>query len=329
MNNYTKLSASRIKTLQSCSWIYHCNYKLKLPDKSNTGAMRGTIAHLILEVLSNSRRAKHVKKIIKDKTCLKSPSVLRLIKKSSQKEGINLDSNAELIKKEDIPISNLDCINQMIMVGLKSDFMKSYKIIGAEIEFDISNESPKYRIGGFIDRVFEDDGKIIIRDYKSSKKPFSNQELKDNVQAMMYALAVKKKYQKYKDVLVKFLFLRHPDNPERACPAFTDEELNGFEHYLEYLNNYIEKFDDTSAKSNMAAYDFKKKWMCQTKSGWKCPYLNPMEYKVLLDKENNIIKSTFIDQDFKASDIKKGYKIEIKKYSGCPAWSGKESSDFF
>ena len=43
----TALSASRIKTAQSCSWLYWCKYKLKLPDTSNDGARRGSICHLI------------------------------------------------------------------------------------------------------------------------------------------------------------------------------------------------------------------------------------------------------------------------------------------
>ena len=31
----TPLSASRIKTAESCSWLYWCKYKLNSPDKSN------------------------------------------------------------------------------------------------------------------------------------------------------------------------------------------------------------------------------------------------------------------------------------------------------
>ena len=45
-------------------------------------------------------------------------------------------------------------------------------------------------------------------------------------------------YQKQKDVLVKFLFLRYPDDPERECPHFSEEQLVGFEHYLEYIKLY-------------------------------------------------------------------------------------------
>ena len=47
------LSASRIKTLQTCSWQYWCKYHLKLPDKSNHGSLRGTICHAIFENLGN------------------------------------------------------------------------------------------------------------------------------------------------------------------------------------------------------------------------------------------------------------------------------------
>ena len=58
------LSASRIKTLQQCSWKYWCNYILKLPDKSNEGASRGWICHLIFELLGNPRHLKNYKLIL-------------------------------------------------------------------------------------------------------------------------------------------------------------------------------------------------------------------------------------------------------------------------
>jgi len=50
-NPKTALSASRIKTVEGCSWLYWCKYKLKLPDASNDGAKRGSICHLIFEHL--------------------------------------------------------------------------------------------------------------------------------------------------------------------------------------------------------------------------------------------------------------------------------------
>lgn len=327
MSELIKLSASRIKTLQSCSWTYYCNYNLKLPQKNNSGAMRGTVAHLIFEVLGNPRHEHYIKKIVKDNTCLKQKAIFRLIIKTANKEGLDLDEMVKPLKKSGQEVSNLKCIDEMVLVGLKFDFIGDAKLIGTEWEFDITNKQPAYRIGGFIDRVFKDKKQLVIRDFKSSKLAFKGEELESNIQAMMYSLAVRKKYAKQKEVLVKFLFLRYPDNPERECPHFTEEQLLGFEHYLEYLNGYLTNFDEKKGKSNFAANDLAKKWMCQTKSGWRCPYLDPIDYKVLLDKDGRIIKSIFADKEFKSSDIKKGYQIEIRKYEGCPAWK-KSENDF-
>lgn len=329
MSELIKLSASRIKTLQSCSWMYYCNYNLKLPQKNNSGAMRGTVAHLVFEILANPRHQHYVTKIVKSGTCLKQPVIFKLILKAAKREGLDLDEMVKPLKKSGQEITNLKCIDEMILVGLKFDFIGNGKLIGSEWEFDITSEEPKYRIGGFVDRIFKDKKQMIIRDFKSSKKAFRGEELASNLQGMMYSLAVRKKYQKQKDVLVKFLFLRYPEDPERECPHFSEEELSGFEHYLEYLNGYLKNFDEKKASSNFAAHDYSTKWMCQTKSGWRCPYLDAIEYKVLLDKNDKVIKSIFATEEFKEQDLKPEYRIEIRNYEGCPAWKQTKSNNDF
>jgi hypothetical protein len=329
MSEIVKLSASRIKTLQSCSWLYYCNYNLKLPQKNNSGAMRGTVAHLIFEVLCNPRHNKYVKKILKNNTSLKIPSICRLIAKAAKKEGLDLDEMVAPLKKGKDKISTLKCIDDMIMVGLKFDFSKQIDLIGSELEFDIQNDSPKYRIGGFIDMVFKEDDKIIIRDFKSSKQAFKGEELSSNIQALMYVLAISKKYKINNNILVKFLFLRFPDNPERACPEFSQEEIEGFEYFLEYISNYLNDFNEVKAKSNFAAKDISKKWMCKTKSGWECQYLKPIKYKVLIDKNGRILKSIFSDQEFKEKDLNiDGVKVEHRHYNGCPVWNQPRNNEF-
>ena len=327
MKNLIKLSASRIKTLQTCSWTYYCNYVLKLPQKNNSGAMRGTIAHLIFEVLGNPRHAHYIKKIAKQKTCLKQKAIFRLIIKTAEKEGLDLDEMVPALKKNKPAVTNLKCIDEMILVGLNFDFLSDKtKVLGSEWQFDITNKSPNYRIGGFVDRIFKDDGQMVIRDFKSSKKTFKGEELKSNLQAMMYSLAVKKEYKKEKDILVKFLFLRFPEKPEQECPQFTEEELVGFEHYLEYISNYLKDFDEEKGKSNYASEDWGRKWLCKAGKTWRCPYLDEIEYKVLLNKKGDIIKSIFATDDFKDSDLKKGYTVEKRKYEGCPAWKKTENN---
>jgi hypothetical protein len=309
--------------------MYYCNYNLKLPQKNNSGAMRGTVAHLIFEILANPRHQHYVTKIVKSGTCLKQPAIFKLILKAAKREGLDLDEMVKPLKKSGQEITNLKCIDEMILVGLKFDFIGNGKLVGSEWEFDITSEEPKYRIGGFVDRIFKDKKQMIIRDFKSSKKAFNGEELASNLQGMMYSLAVRKKYQKQKDVLVKFLFLRYPDDPERECPHFSEEVLSGFEHYLEYLNGYLKNFDEKKASSNFAAHEYSTKWMCQTKSGWRCPYLDAIEYKVLLDKNDKVIKSIFATEEFKERDLKPEYRIEIRKYEGCPAWKQTKSNNDF
>ena len=42
--------------MTSCSWLYWCKYHLKLPDKTNDGALKGSIVHLVLECLGKQKR---------------------------------------------------------------------------------------------------------------------------------------------------------------------------------------------------------------------------------------------------------------------------------
>ena len=86
MNNKESiLSASRIKTLEACSWLYWCKYKLKLPEKTNSGALRGTICHLILELLLKKRHKKHYNLIIKEGHIKASSPVDKVVKKYLKK----------------------------------------------------------------------------------------------------------------------------------------------------------------------------------------------------------------------------------------------------
>src|SRR5437762_1197766 len=100
-----KLSASRIKTYQDCTWLYYVKYILKLPDKSNDGAKRGTLVHLINELLLNPKRKAHFHLITKNRTIEACPAIHRLVLKLARKEAIDDPENLELI-------------NAMILVAL-------------------------------------------------------------------------------------------------------------------------------------------------------------------------------------------------------------------
>jgi hypothetical protein len=303
------LSASRIKTLETCSWVYWNNYHAKVPQSQNDGALRGTICHTVFELLLNKRHLKNYKRIIKQNSIDGDEGIARLVKKLSGK--VKLDE------------SNYKLINDMILVGLKTDFFgEGGKIVKPEYDFDIINEEPKYHIKGFIDKPIKIKKEMHIIDYKSSKYKFRGDDLEANIQAMMYSLASKKLWPKLNPI-VKFLFLRFPKQPIQEL-IFTDEQIKGFEYYLEHINDYINKFNEESARANFAIDNQKNKWMCQV-GGWKCPYKDPYEYYVKLNTKGEVIE-TSLENNFK--DIK-GFKVETRKYEGCPKFNNKKSTDDF
>lgn len=294
------LSASRIKTLETCSWVYWNNYHEKVPQTQNDGALRGTICHKIFELLINPKHKKHYKKIIKKNSITGSDAVTRLVKKLKLK--VKLDS------------ANFEILDQMIMVGLKHDFFgEGGKIVQPEFPFEIKNDSPKYHIKGFIDKPIKKKKEMHIIDYKSSKYKFRGDELEANIQGMMYSLASLKLWPKLKPI-IKFLFLRFPKQPIQEL-EFNSNQIKGFEHYLEHINDYVNNFNKDSATANFAADSDKNKWMCQIGS-WKCPYKDPYEYYVKINRNNEIIESS-LENIHSNSDE---FKIEKRTYEGCPKW---------
>lgn len=343
------LSASRIKTAQQCSWTYWCKYILKLPDKSNDGASKGWICHLIFEVLGRPSRASYYNKIAKEGSIWGIKSVSKLVKIHARR--LNVDDE-----------ENIQDIDKMIVCGLRYDFLgeeegkleKSFS--EADFNLKIEEGEKRYNIRGFIDKLFlYKDKKAIIRDFKTSKQKFKGKEISDNMQDLMYCLAVKKLFPEYKSVS-EFLFLKFslekdvfgiPGNGVIRMDPLNDDVLEGFEYELTGVQNYLENFSESDAKSNFASDQgypkdgtFGGPLACG-KDGFKiskgkplldkegspikafiCAFRKPFEYFSLIGKDGSVIKSVYPDDESDLLSIKKeGDTIEKREYSGCPAWS--------
>lgn len=328
------LSASRIKTLKSCSWLYYANYILKLPDKSNSGAQRGTICHLVLECLLNKRHKKHIAKIRKAGTIDKIPSIARLVKKHLKKDGLLDDAEEDHYRLCD----------EMILVGLNHDFLGARGSDPIpEQDFRIDNE--RYKIRGFIDKsVFYKGGKVLdITDYKTSKRKFEGDDLNDNIQAKSYAIAAKAIWPQVEKVKVKFLFLRFPDDPEIEIEPSL-EELDNFEDQLEKYYKQINNFSEQDAYSNLAAtkpYPKKDEGFCgplmcgygkypghKNKLGkvyWVCPAKWPFDYYGIKNSSGEIVETAFEPEGLRK--LEKGEKAVILHYNGCPIYRKKKEVD--
>jgi ATP-dependent helicase/DNAse subunit B len=337
MNKF--LSASRVKKLEDCSWAYWCNYEQSLPSTSNSGASRGTACHLILEMLLNKRHKHHFKKITEANNIQVSPSIVKLVEKSLKRDGFYSEEN-------------MDLCNEMILIGLNSDFFggKGGKVISAEQEFKIESKSPEYKIRGFIDKPirYSKEGTVKIVDYKTSKRKFQPSELDGNIQSMAYSLATKKLWPRTKKVIIEFLFLRFPKSPSQQIEVSKDQ-LKGFESWLAHLYKLINNFTKKDAKSNFAADQpmpnkdggFKGPLNCGfakykgqlKKNGepmWHCEYKFPFEYYELESEEGKTLK---VSKERKDLLPEEGQTVTQKYYEGCPAHKhlfseGKDEFDF-
>lgn len=356
MSKLTKLSASRIKTAQTCSWTYWCNYKLKLPDAGNDGSSRGTICHNVFELLGDKHK-REFNKIVKDGTIWNTEVVASQVKKEAEELSVN--------DKE-----NLDLIDEMIVNGLRCDFFgdEDEKPVSAESErfFDLTIDKPelgiRYAIRGYIDKLFVyKDNSVIIRDFKSSKSVFKGKEITDNLQNLIYCLAVKHLMPET-EPQSEFLFLRFDLETDMLgstgkgrmkMDKITKEELEGFEYQLTQFQNYLDNFDEETAKSNLAAtQDYPRDGtfggpLACGKDGYKmsrgepvldkngepivafiCPFRKPREYWALKDSEGNIKKTAFPDNKYEL-ELEDGDEIVKMKYEGCPHWQNKEVLDDF
>ena len=330
------LSASRIKTLQTCSWQYWCKYHLKLPDRSNDGSLRGTICHAIFENLGNPRHKKHYTRIIKTQNTYASQPIKRMVEAYAKKHGID-------------DFENMDLINRMTVEGLNCDFFgskdgKPTESI-SEKDFDISvTEGDKnYRILGFIDKLFlfKRRSLAIIRDFKTSKQMFSGKDYTDNIQNLMYCLAVKHLYPDFLKRQMEFLFLKFDCNNEgmMRMDNLDEEELEGFEYFLTGVQEIINNFNSDSATKNLAYNKgylgrddgFAGRVVCGRASYegqlkrdgtlmWHCPFKFAKKFYVLTDKDGEVVSSS---EDKKTLEAKKTDKhdIEMRNYDGCPAFS--------
>lgn len=324
------LSASRIKTYESCSWLYYIQYILGLRSPGNFGSNRGSVVHNVFENLLNARHYKHYEHIIRNKSVFDNPALSRYIHLLCAK----FDLHDEF---DDKGQHNLNMIEEMIIVGVSTDFFcEGWKLQKAETEIKI--ETKKYQLLGYIDKLADKDNLIKITDYKSSAKKDDH-----SLQAMCYALWAKRV--KNMDSIAEFIYLRFPKDSISKY-EFSDSQLDGFELYLEGLYQAISKFDLASATSNYAADmdypsngGFGGPLMCgrakypgelkkDGRPSWHCAQKFPYEYYNVC-KENGELIRAFRDFD-DATICKVGHEdsyIETRQYLGCPRWNGGKIED--
>jgi hypothetical protein len=294
---------------------------------------------LVFEVLGLKGRKKYYNKILKTQDVFSVPSIKRLILKHAIREGID-------------DCDNVDMMKDMIFNGLSYDFFG--KDLGnpteeySEKDFDIvkNDGDIKYKIRGFIDKLFLYKKKkfAIIRDFKTSKEVFKGKDQTDNLQDLMYSLAVKNLFPEYSERVSEFLFLKFDLDPDAKksgvvrMKPLDEDELKGFEMQLSEIQKYLDNFSEKDAQKNYAAHQgfpkdnsFSGKLLCgfATKKGelkidgnpkWHCPMKFDFFYYEVTNAEGKFITSYFEDE-FSEDLVPEGCSYEMKYYQGCPAHS--------
>lgn len=314
------LSASRLKTFLSCSWIFYCEYILKIPSATHPKTKLGSLAHLIFEVLQKPRHRHHYNAILQ-----------RVDIDIEKGEWANLESNIApsiynspaierlvnnfLKKNPDITLKLSADLDSLVLVGLENDFFCSgaEKVLPPEHEFILEIEGMK--IKGYIDILAFYKDKAKIRDYKSQGKRFTDDEMENNIQAAIYQLYVNNKFKVPAEV--EFVMLRHPETKRtpgkhlQVVQPYNEAELGGFVEYLKHLDEQVQNFSLETATDNLKAT--KDDGFCKR----VCQFREPKEYYILLDKDGEIIQSSYDSLEL-IDKKKEGQTIERKIYTGCP-----------
>lgn len=308
-----RVSASKLKTADTCTWLYWVNYHTNFPKSSNSGANRGSVSHYVLECLLRDDRRDHVDVILKNGHIKFCKSVDRLAKHHAKKLAVCDPENYAMI-------------NDFILVALKNDFYcKGATKVIAEHEFDI--EGRNYMIKGFIDKIAVYEDRVHVRDYKTSKAKFTAQELEMNFQNIIYRLAAKQMFPG-KPISLTFEFLKYKKAPNQEGPHVTDNQLQGFQDYLESVADFLKGMDETRAKSSLARNSLDKRWLCGKQCGdlnaagqpaFICGAKYPRVYFVLKDATGKFVKSSFDKKELDKLS-KEGYSISQESYGGCPGW---------
>lgn len=312
-----KVSASSLKELETCSWKYYAGRYLKVPEVKNPKTLLGSVAHEIFEILWDTKYKKRISSLLK-KDLESDEAILRLCIKKLKKYGLSNDPW-------------LDDLKNCLMSGFKQDFYIKGHLERLRPEYEFKIITDNYECRGFIDSAAKmpatkkfPEGYLLIRDYKSQSKVFTKDELELSYQALIYQMAL---WEEFKlPSKVEFVLLRHGEI--QSVDWAGESKLKGLVAYLEYISGYLNEFNEEIAKTNLAANNDEKKWLCGfakspgqlKKDGnlmWSCSCKFPSTYFVCVNKDGKIVSSAINKGDLK---IGQGEIIKEMNYTGCPAF---------
>ena len=216
-------SVSKFITYKKCPRIYQYRYLMNVPEKPKYFFDFGASIHSVVEQLT---------RMLKEGKTIDYGVAVDLLGKYWNPKGYktHLDAKRDLEEAKDI-----------LKVFLEEEAKSKTEIL--EIEKWFETRIGDVRIVGRIDRIDKDGLDYIVIDYKTSKRAISENELKQDMQLLLYSLAVQEQYGK-KPLKVGDWFLR---TNEKKFVQVQDEATNALKSEIKEIAAKIKagKFDRT------------------------------------------------------------------------------------
>lgn len=323
-----RISASRLKTLTSCTMLFYYQEIQRLPSSSHWKTRVGSAVHSVFECIMHPRRRALFKQIIESATfnAYDHPSILRYIR--------------WYIAREDIPLSSVEEISELLNVaflGIRRHFINSKGEYAPPPRF-VNEHRFQLKVGeatmsGFIDllilwgdtspesegggSVFIPSGAIVI-DLKTQGQKFTRAELPSNGQAIIYQLCV---YKEWGIVpAVEFILLRHGPTvrtPDKHIQRVEPPSLAALLGLEDYISSTYDRVNQFSLEDALSAPNPDIGFCTRV-----CGYYKPFPYWVVCspsDPQGLTPLSSHLSLDLasKASYPIEGSTILERRHAGC------------
>lgn len=220
VNEKERYSFSKLSLWHTCPYAYYQKYVEKSEGATNAFASYGTLVHSIME-----RYAKGEAEV------WDLPGIYEWEFESAIPERFPYNKYADL--RASYYTSGLEFLNNF-------QGYDKYKILGVEEKFEI--DLGGWILNGIVDLIYQDeDGRLIIRDYKSKSSFKNKKEQKEYArQLYLYSAYVNQKYGRYPDEL-QFLMFRK----QQIVSITFDQEAfkEAFDWAEDTVKNIREAFD--------------------------------------------------------------------------------------
>ncbi len=299
-----RISASRIKLVNDCSYRFYASEYLKVPEKTWPRTHAGSIVHSVLEALYRDKNRDLHDLVKQEGTIYTSKALTRLVKMWQSRT-----------KVDDKIIADVDPMAMLVLTETNFLDVGAIRRFEPEHEFDLTLSNGG-KVKGYIDRMAQFPDKWIITDYKSQKNRFETNEVEDSFQSLMYQLYVWKTFGELAEV--RYILLRHPPTKKEpskhiqiTMPA-TPAQLRGFETYITHMWEVVNRFGPKDAVANFKEDD---PGFCRN----VCTYYRPTRYLSVKKKGTDELVGNFpLDS---SPQVGQDEYVTTCTHKGCPKFN--------